>query len=291
MKIWGVSYGLIGDLIMGLPVLTYFEKKYPGSYKYWAIEKKVSQCAMLFFNHPLIDRIKITDEWGGFGKTDKELIKNCEITCTISNWSHSSDVWYNHYNCVEETAKIAGIHDLTEVLTKEEMIPKLYQWFNLNTEANNAYLPEVDTKKENKKVIAIWPFAAYATNSSRSPDELWWRLLILELCNKNYEVWHFGMPQEPDLSDNKSYKRFTNLSFFDQIRTVLLSNFLIGTDSGSSWVTAAYGHQVFCMNTEWQPNHYQNLDAMSPIGPNVETVHKLSNKKLFEAIERFENEV
>ena len=28
-KIWGTSYGLIGDLIMSLPILNYFEKKYP----------------------------------------------------------------------------------------------------------------------------------------------------------------------------------------------------------------------------------------------------------------------
>ena len=52
-KIWGISYGLIGDLIMALPSLTYYEKKYPNSYKIWVIEKKCSQCASLFLNHPL----------------------------------------------------------------------------------------------------------------------------------------------------------------------------------------------------------------------------------------------
>ena len=84
-KIWGTCYGLIGDLVMSLPILTYFEKKYPGSYKYFAIEQKVSQCAPLFFNHPLIDRIKITDEWSGFGRIDRRLIAGCNIKCTTDN--------------------------------------------------------------------------------------------------------------------------------------------------------------------------------------------------------------
>ena len=55
---------------MGLPILNYYEKKYPGSYKYWVIQKKCAQCAPLYFNHPLIDRIKITDEWDEFGDYD-----------------------------------------------------------------------------------------------------------------------------------------------------------------------------------------------------------------------------
>ena len=55
-RIWGFSFGVIGDLVMGLPMLNYFEKKYPGSYKYWVIEKKCADCAPIYFNHPLIDR-------------------------------------------------------------------------------------------------------------------------------------------------------------------------------------------------------------------------------------------
>jgi hypothetical protein len=51
-KIWGVSYGLVGDLIMGLPVLTHLEYKFPGSYKMWVIEKKVGFMAPFFLNHP-----------------------------------------------------------------------------------------------------------------------------------------------------------------------------------------------------------------------------------------------
>jgi ADP-heptose:LPS heptosyltransferase len=61
LKIWGVSYGPLGDLIMGLPILTYFEKKYPNSYKYYVIQKRSSICAPLYINHPLIDKIKVTD--------------------------------------------------------------------------------------------------------------------------------------------------------------------------------------------------------------------------------------
>ena len=49
-KIWGTSFSLIGDLIMSLPQLNYFKKKYKDIYVYFIIHKKISYCAPLFFN-------------------------------------------------------------------------------------------------------------------------------------------------------------------------------------------------------------------------------------------------
>jgi len=126
-KILGVSYGVIGDLIMGLPVLTYFEKKWPGSYKYWFIEKKVAFMAPLFLNHPLIDCIRITGEWNGFNQDDYDIAATCEMKCTMMNWHHDELDWYNHRGQIEETARIAGIYDIKKILTEDELYPKLYQ--------------------------------------------------------------------------------------------------------------------------------------------------------------------
>ncbi len=122
-KIWGMSFSLIGDLIAGLPQLNYFEKKYPGSYKYWGIHKKMSHAAPLFYNHPLIDRIKITDTWGGFGENDYELASQCEFTTrqldhknkTLLN-ARPEDYWYNDHDIVEQLARMSGIYDIQEVL-------------------------------------------------------------------------------------------------------------------------------------------------------------------------------
>ena len=141
-KIWGVSFSLIGDLIVGLPQLTYFEKKYPGSYKYWGIHKKMSHAAPLFYNHPLIDRIKITDKWGEFGKYDYELASKCDITTrdldshnkTLLN-ARPEDYWYNDHDIVEQMARMSGIYDIKEVLTEDELRPQLYQWFDADFDA------------------------------------------------------------------------------------------------------------------------------------------------------------
>ena len=73
VKIWGTSFSLIGDLIMSLPQLTYFKKKYPSSYIYFVIHKKIAYCAPLFLNHPLIDNIRISQEWSGFGDEDYKI--------------------------------------------------------------------------------------------------------------------------------------------------------------------------------------------------------------------------
>ena len=59
-KIFGVRAGLIGDSIMALPILNYLENKYSNSYKIWVIEKKCSQAAPIYINHPLIDKILIS---------------------------------------------------------------------------------------------------------------------------------------------------------------------------------------------------------------------------------------
>ena len=59
IKIWGTAFSLIGDLIMSLPQLNYYKSKYKDIYVTFVIHKKISYCAPLFFNHPLIDKIYI----------------------------------------------------------------------------------------------------------------------------------------------------------------------------------------------------------------------------------------
>jgi len=261
-----MSYGLIGDLIMGLPMLTYFEKKYPKSYKYWVIEKKCAITASLFLNHPLIDRIKITDEWSGEGSIDKKLRSECDIQTVHENWKHSSEHWYNHHSCVEETAYLAGVPDIKDILDEEELKPKLYKWFDLG-------LPEsVSTYSKTHKVdltdftnnIAIWPFATGGLGG-RSPSPEWWNILINKLGSAGYSVYHYGRDSEPSLSDSESYKRFTHLSYFEQVQASLASKMAIGPDTGPMWVMGAYSHPAVNLITNHMPNHHSNLMALAPV--------------------------
>ena len=265
-SIWGMSYGIIGDLIMALPMLTYFEKKYPNSYKYWVIDKKCAQCAPIYFNHPLIDRIKITDEWTSFGPQDQNLMNTCDIIIP-KGAQHDIPDYYNYRSKVEETARMNGIIDITDILTEDEMKPKLYKWFDVG-------LPKVTstyakTPIKDKTIygnnIAIWPFAG---SPGRSPTPQWWNLLIDNLIKRGYTVYHYGLPSDPILSELKGYRTFPELSYFAQIKAALASQLVIGTDSGVQWVMGAYSHPAINLMTNWLPNHTQNLLALEPINDN-----------------------
>ena len=138
VKIWGTSFSLIGDLVMSLPQLSYFKKKYPNPYIYFVIHKKIAYCAPLFFNHPLIDNIRISEEWSDFGPNDYVIAENCDVsTVEIDRNSRTllkripSNEWYNHRNCIEENAMMSGIHDLKNIISEDDLSPKLYKWFDV----------------------------------------------------------------------------------------------------------------------------------------------------------------
>jgi ADP-heptose:LPS heptosyltransferase len=270
-KIWGVSYGVVGDLIMGLPVLQYYENKYPQSYKIWAIEKKVGFMAPFFLNHPLIDRIKITDEWSGFGNDDRFLAQECDIRCTMDNWKHDQVDWYNYRDCIEETARIAGVYDLDKYTTKEERIPKLYQWFDAGEDSKTfqTYSKENDAllsyKSGNDNIISIFPFATATSNIARSPSVKWWEQLIDSIRALGYKVYQFGYGNDPQLYGTY---RFMEKAFFDQVKIALSTKMSIGTDSGNMWVMGAYSHPAVHLMTNWMQHHNRNFDALLPVNKN-----------------------
>jgi len=276
-KIWGVSYGLLGDLIMGLPVLTYFEKKYPGSYKYWVIEKKCAYSAFLYFNQPLIDRIHITGTWTRFSEEDVEIAKACDVRTNIEHtYKHSRSDWWNYARQVEETAYLAKIFDLKDVLTEKEMYPKLHRWFDVGLDDNsmNAY------KKTNdqdisifEKSIAIWPFSTADHQGKRSPSVEWWRKITPMICELGYKVIHFGYPKDPDiLIGSDSYVKLTHLPFFEQVKASLATTASIGLDSGGMWVMGAYSHPAIHLMSNWLPNHNRNYFCLEPINKNAITL-------------------
>lgn len=265
----GVSYGVVGDLVMGLPVLTYFEKKYPGSYKYWFIEKKVAFTAPLYFNHPLIDCIRITGEWSGFSNKDYDIVNDCQVKCTTSNWKHDEPDWYNYRGQVEETARIAGIYDLKDILTEKEMYPKLYKWFEKGYTDPNA-----DTYSKNvasgvmNNTIAIWPFATAGDKMGRSPSPQWWNKMIQLIHNMGYETIIMGHKREPIIPHICSRNYCEEQGFFEQIKISLACKISIGTDSGPMWVLGAYSHPAIHLMTNWLPGHKQNFNALSPANKN-----------------------
>ncbi len=289
-KIWGTSFSLIGDLIMSLPQLNYFKNKYKDIYVYFIIHKKISYCAPLFFNHPLIDKIHISGEWSSFNEEDYNLASNCDIVTTkidhrnkkILDRNHLFEKdWYNFKSCIDENALMSGINDLDEYLTQDEKIPKLYKWFDVGFDEDQkkgAYTyDKVVSKNLNfqlSKSLSIWPFAGYGRSKNRNPNEKWWNKFIKKIIEKKIHVYHFGYIKEPSLANSEYYHKLTDLDFFSQIKISLGTKFTVGTDSGSMWVLSAYSHPTLTLLTNWYENHHKNFFAALPPNKNGDFIFK-----------------
>jgi len=250
-KVLGVRQSLIGDCIMSLPVLNFIEKRRPNSYKYWHIAKKCSQAAPLFYNHPLIDKIVITDCEEGFGPKDIALSKECDFVFNTTPQHPFGEYWHDHRNMLEETWIMAGIR-LSEFdnLTEEQRIPSLVKWFN--------------TDKINKS-IAIHCFAGYGRDNHRSPNQEWWQELINCLLKEGFKIIRLGHPREPNIDGCEDLR---NLSFFEQVQISLGCTLYIGTDSGFSLTIGAYSHPQITLLTNWNINHTENPTCLQPINKN-----------------------
>jgi len=250
-KVLGVRQSLIGDCIMSLPVLQFVEKRRPNSYKYWHVAKKCSQSAPLFYNHPLIDKIVITDCEEGFGPKDIELAKQCDFVFNTTPQHPFGECWHDHRNMLQETWVMAGI-DLKEfeALTEEEKTPSLTKWFNTNRESNT---------------ITVHCFAGYGRDNHRSPSKEWWAELIELLTKQGFKVIRLGHPKEPELTKCNDLR---HLSFLEQIQIALGCDMYIGTDSGFSLVMGAYSHPQITLLTNWNVNHFQNPTCLQPINKN-----------------------
>lgn len=281
VKVWGTRHSLIGDTIMSLPILSYLKYRYSDCYINFSIAKKCAQSAPLYFNHPLIDRIKITDERDTYSKKDLDIISSCDIVfnCTPQ---HEQNDWYNYYNCVEETWRMAGLDlKLFNALSFHNRFPTLYRWW--------------DKKEFDGFNIAIWPFAAYGGgDQSRNPSVEQWKEIIKGLVrNFNAKIHHFGWYTEPILSV-KNYCMHTKKSFVEQIQSSLDCQLILGTDSGSMWATGAYHEvpQINLLSNRVQDGHVKNKLAMAPQGRMcsqflVEDSWKnLNIKSLMEVIEK-----
>lgn len=259
-KIFGIRGSLIGDNIMALPLLTLIEKLRPDCYKYWQVARKGAQMVPLLLNHPLIDRIVISDCEEGMGPKDIEIAKKCDIVFDVMPQHPAEQDWPNYRNIYEETALMAGFSMQNyNLLTEEEKRPKLVKWFNV--------------EKQPAKTIALWPCAGYGNENKRNPSEEWYFKLLEYLTKEGYVVLQFGHPKDYNLHSavvNRGYYSQHNffckntLPFFDQIKMTLGCDLVISTDSGSGLIFGAYEMPQITLLTNHFPNHTKNLTAFAP---------------------------
>ena len=288
---------------MSLPQLNYFKNKYKNIYTYFVIHKKISYCAPLFFNHPLIDKILISEKWSSFGTNDYNLASSCDYTTVnfdhknkkILDRHHQIKDWYNHHSCIDECAYMSNINDFNKFISNDEKFPMLYKWFDPGFEdlqKKGAYTYDKKESKENnilENSISIWPFAGYGRSKNRNPEPSWWEELIDIFLKNRIHVYHFGYVNEPILAiNNEHYHNLTKLDFFSQIKISLGSKLALGTDSGSMWVLAAYSHPSITLITNWYENHNKNFNSLVPPNKNGDYIFKengfsnLSTEEVYE---------
>lgn len=259
-KIWGVRFALAGDMVFSLPILNYLELLYPNSFKYWAISPKCSQFAPIFFNHPLINQIRITESSEGLGPKDVEIAESSDLIINVA--PHHPDgmpgtteksCWWNYYTVYEESFRMADFDVKNYRQMPEELrYPRLERWFAIENYNNT---------------IGIWGFSSYGLNK-RSPSIEKWTEIIKNLLCKGYTIFQFGGENDPHFDIPEFYDkifRFNNLEIFSQIKKSLGCQVNIHTNSGIGAILGGYGAKQITLLTNDAPYHTQNLTAFAPL--------------------------
>lgn len=263
-RLWIGRAQLIGDQIAALPTARYFKKLYPNSHLIWPIAGKISQVAPLYINCPWIDEIYVTDGLEGpESERDIAKMKTCDY-CMEVNPCHPDNRYPLEFNIYSESWRMAGLNiDVWNLLTEEERRPKLEKWFKPESRPFNL--------SKDDKIVALWGFASYGNREpKRNPNKEWYYKLALKLIENNISIVQFGHPNDPVLFgdlEQESYFRLNHLDIFTQIKITLSTDCMLGTDSGSSLVMAAYGfRQVTLLTDHW--GNINNPYALAPDNPN-----------------------
>jgi len=291
-KIWGVRGGLIGDTIMALPTLEYLKRKHPNSYVNWVIHKKCSQAAPIYINQKNIDKIHITEGWESLGKYDSEIKSSCDIQ--INEMPPVVDHFsFNKISCVEIVANMAGYFDID--FSGDKRFPKLEKWWvnpsTQNNPVNHGYSQNKTELPKENFTVGILPFAHYGQVPERSPTKEWWDVVCDMLIKSDYETRHFGWGTEPKFN---GVLRYTNHSYFEQIKLALECDVVIGTDSGSMWVLGAYSQPAIHIMTYHMHGHNDNESALLPENKNgvmlfnPKSCNLISPKLVLENIKEYE---
>ena len=270
-KIWGVRSGLIGDIIISLPVVSFIKQKHPDSYLYFVIDKKHEHCSSLFKDHPLIDEIRITEKEGEYGDEDLKIMESCDIVFNCSPEGLCPYWWnFDGLNLVHATWIMAGLRleDYFK-MPEEQKIPKLYRWWDRKPISGG-------------KNIALWPIAAYTGGDmSRNPSLEQWREINSKLISEGYNIFQFGWHENPTLGEGENYQDCSKLPFVEQIQKSLDCDMALGIESGATWAIAAYGEipQLNLLIMSDHHDHYRNPTAWHPLGKKSESIYVTNNWK------------
>lgn len=250
-SIFGLRGSLLGDTVMTLPVLHLLRREHPDCYIYWQIARQHAHAAPLYFNHPNIDQIVISDCEEGMGPRDYEIASKCDIVFNVMPPCVDPYDWPMRRNIYEQAWVMQGLPlEAYYSLTPEQRRPSLTKWFNV---------------VKQPKTIAIWPCAGYGRENKRNPSQAWYNRLVAKLVAAGYQVNQYGHPRDFTLSQTTDCRA---MGFFDQVKATVGCDLVISTDSGSGLIFGAYGMAQISLLTPHFPGHTKNLEAFGPDNPN-----------------------
>ncbi len=268
-KMWVGRAQLLGDTITALPIARYYKKKLPNYHLIWPIAKKCSQAAMLYLNCPSIDEIYICDgQEGPQSKRDLDKKNSCEYIIN-ENPDHPDNRYPLEFSIYSETWRMSGLSiDEWNKLTIEQQTPKLTKWWNLPARIFGE-----------SKTIGYFPQAGYSRENKRNMSKKKSEELVMKLVMDGYKIVQFGAETDWRLFDDcemvgdyfpvneDNFKRMNRYSLFDQIKYANECDLVIGTDSGSGLLMAAYEvQQVTLLTDHW--GNTNNPYALAPMNRN-----------------------
>ncbi len=223
---------------MAYPVLAWCRRQWPDCYTHWQIARRHHTTVGLWLCNPLIDQIVVSDCDEGMGPRDMAIAETCHVRFNIMPQHPDGDrAWASRFTIWEETWRMAGLPiEEYRTLPAYDQRCHLTQWF--------------EAPRQPKRTIALWPTSNYGVRQewhSRFPSYTWSWQLVTRLEQEGYRVIQCGCPNdyrgEGGRDDREGLVAATDarhLPFMDQIALSLGCDVIIGTDSGSTLVLAAY---------------------------------------------------
>ena len=259
---WGVRGSQIGDSIAALSVYAYIRHRYPEAYTYWQIARKHVHAVPLFYNHPLLNQIVISDCDEGMGPRDISIARGCSVVFNVMPDHAFGEIWPNVRNFYQETFIMSGLTmEQWKTVPEHLLRPRLVQWFPV---------------ERFPKTIAYWPCAAYGATQirrSRHATRVWAESLVARLLMEGYNVIQFGHSNDHAETGGTlegCYADMRGEPFMEQIKRSLGCDVIIGTDSGAGIALGAYesNPNQISLLTDHYPGHTENLTAFQPWNPN-----------------------
>lgn len=234
LRTFGVRGSRVGDTAMAYPVLAWLRKRFPDCYTHWQIARRHQSTVGLWLNNPLIDQIVVSDCDEGMGPRDIAIANTCHIRFNVMPDHPDGDrSWATRYTIWEETWRMTGLPiEEYRALESYDQRCHLTKWF---------------TTERRHKTIALWPASNYGVKQewhSRYPSRSWMARLSVRLSAEGYTVMQCGHPNDYADEGGSLSSAFAtdirHLSFMEQIQFSLGCDCIIGTDSGSTLVLAAY---------------------------------------------------